>query len=84
MSDTVTLTLEELEEIKAQLVEMDAVLTRLLAQPLVYATVVKADNKFHLDAFEQGDRMLVIDKASASRRSSTARSPARASMTRDG
>jgi proteasome-associated ATPase len=62
MSDTVTLTLEELEEIKAQLVEMDAVLTRLLAQPLVYATVVKADNKFHLDAFEQGDRMLVIDK----------------------
>lgn len=62
MSDTVTLTVEELEEIKAQLVEMDAVLTRLLAQPLVYATVVKADNKFDLKVFEQGDRMLVIDK----------------------
>lgn len=62
MSDTVTLTLDELEEIKAQLVEQDAVLTRLLAQPLVYATVVKADNTFRLDVFEQGDRMLVIDK----------------------
>jgi proteasome-associated ATPase len=29
---------------------------------LVYATVVKADNKFNLEVFEQGDRMLVIDK----------------------
>lgn len=58
----VTLSEEEFEELKAQLVEMDAVLTRLMAQPLVYAPVVKAENKFNLEVFEHGDRMLVIDR----------------------
>lgn len=61
-NNSVTLTVEELEEIKGQLVEMDATLCRLLSQPLVYATVVKANNKFDLKVFERGDRMLVIDK----------------------
>lgn len=60
--DVITLSRDEFEEIKGQLVFLDAELSRLLAQPLVYATVVKADNKFNLDVFEQGDRMLVIDK----------------------
>lgn len=63
MSDeTVTLSRDEFEEIKSQLIFLDTELTRLLAQPLVYATVVKADNKFNLEVFEFGDRMLVIDK----------------------
>lgn len=62
MSDSVTLSRDEFEEIKGQLIYLDSELSRLLAQPLVYATVVKADNQFRLDAFEQGDRMLVIDK----------------------
>ena len=63
MSDEViTLTRDEFEEIKGQLVFLDSELSRLMAQPLVYATVVKADNKFDLTVFEQGDRMLIIDK----------------------
>lgn len=63
MSDeVVTLSRDEFEEIKGQLIFLDSELSRLLAQPLVYATVVKADNKFNLEVFEQGDRMLVIDK----------------------
>ena len=62
-SDSVTLSRDEFDEIKGQLMFLDNELSRLLAQPLVYATVVKADNKFNLEVFEQGDRMLVIDKA---------------------
>lgn len=63
MSDEiVTLSRDEFEDIKGQLVYLDAELSRLLAQPLVYATVVKADNKFNLEVFEKGDRMLVIDQ----------------------
>jgi proteasome ATPase len=61
-SETVTLTVEELDEIKGQLIFLDSELSRLMAQPLVYATVVKADNKFDLSVFEQGDRMLILDK----------------------
>lgn len=61
--DTVTLSREEFDEIKGELMFLDSELTRLLAQPLVYATVVKADNKFNLEVFEQGDRLIVIDKA---------------------
>src|SRR5690554_3968607 len=62
MSESITLSRDEFEEIRAQLIMMDAELARLLAQPLVYATVVKADNKFNLEVFEKGDRMLVLDK----------------------
>lgn len=63
MSDeTITMSRDEFEEIKSQLIFLDTELTRLLAQPLVYATVVKADNKFNLEVFENGDRMLIIDK----------------------
>ena len=62
-SDSVTLSREEWDEVKGQLMYLDNELSRLLAQPLVYATVVKADNKFNLEVFEAGDRMLVIDKA---------------------
>jgi len=51
-----------LEEIKGQLESLDFELTRLLSQPLVYATVVQASNEFRLDVFENGDRMLIIDK----------------------
>lgn len=63
MSDHITISKDEFEDIKAQLIMMDAELSRLLAQPLVYATVVKADNEFRLEAYEEGDRLLVIDKA---------------------
>ena len=59
--ETITMSRDEFEEIKSQLISLDTELTRLLAQPLVYATVVKADNKFNLEVFESGDRMLVID-----------------------
>ena len=62
-SDSITLSREEYEEFKATLLFLEEELTRLHAQPLVYATVVKADNKFNLEAFEAGDRMLIIDKA---------------------
>jgi hypothetical protein len=34
----------EFEEIKAQLIHLDAELNRLLAPPLVYVTVVRADS----------------------------------------
>lgn len=61
-ADNITMTRDEFADIKGQLVFLDSELTRLLANPLVYATVVKADNQFRLDVFEQGDRMLVIDK----------------------
>ena len=65
MSDdesTITMSKDEFEEIKGQLVFLDTELTRLLSQPLVYSTVVKSDNLFNLEVFELGDRMLVIDK----------------------
>lgn len=63
MSDeTITMSRDEFEDIKSQLIYLDTELTRLLAQPLVYATVVKADNQFNLEVFEHGDRMLIIDK----------------------
>lgn len=61
-SESVTLSREDFEEIKGQLLYLDTELSRLLAQPLVYATVVKADNKFNVDAYEAGDRLLVLDK----------------------
>lgn len=52
---------EEFEQLKGQLAVLDFELTRLMAQPLVYATVVQASNEFRLDVFEQGDRMMVLD-----------------------
>lgn len=57
-----TIKKDEFEAIKGQLVYLDSELTRLMAQPLVHATVVRADNKFNLNVYEQGDRLLVIDK----------------------
>lgn len=60
--ETVQLSRDEFEELKGQLAFLDFELTRLLSQPLVHATVVQASNEFKLDAFEQGDRILVIDK----------------------
>lgn len=63
MSDEIiTMSRDEFEELKGQLAFLDFELTRLLSQPLVHATVVQASNEFLLDAFENGDRMLVIDK----------------------
>jgi SpoVK/Ycf46/Vps4 family AAA+-type ATPase len=52
---------ELLDEAKQTIMAMDAELTRLKSAPLVYATVVKADNRFRLDAFAKGDPMVVID-----------------------
>ena len=60
--ETVELSRDEFEELKGQLAFLDFELTRLLSQPLVHATVVQASNDFKLEAFEQGDRILVIDK----------------------
>jgi proteasome-associated ATPase len=53
---------ELLDEAKQTIMLMDAELTRLKSAPLVYATVVKADNKFRLDNFEKGDPMVVLDR----------------------
>lgn len=53
---------EMIDEAKQTIMSMDAELTRLKSAPLVYATVVKADNKFRLDNFEKGDPMVVIDR----------------------
>lgn len=61
-SEFVTLSQDEYEEIKGQLLYLDSELTRLLSQPLVHATVVKSENKFNLEVFEKGDRLLVLDK----------------------
>lgn len=64
MSDEfVTIDRDEFEYIKGQLAWFEFELTRLLSQPLVHATVVKSENKFKLDVFEEGDRLLVIDPA---------------------
>ncbi len=52
---------ELLDEARQTIMAMDAELTRLKSAPLVYATVVKADNRFRLDAFQKGDPMVVID-----------------------
>lgn len=43
--DSITLDRAEFEQIKAQLIHQDAELNRLLTQPPVFATVVKADDK---------------------------------------
>jgi len=51
-----------LEEAKGTILEYECFVARLLAAPLVYATVVKARNEFNLEAFEQGDLMLIIDR----------------------
>lgn len=42
---TITMSSTEFEQIKAQLIHLHAELNRLLGPPLVYATVVKADDK---------------------------------------
>jgi len=51
-----------LEEAKGTILEYESFVARLLSAPLVYATVVSANNEFKLDAFEQGDLMLIIDR----------------------
>lgn len=61
MSDEARLR-EALEEAKAQIIEQDALLARLLSAPLVHATVVQSKNEFNLAAFEKGDLMLIVDK----------------------
>lgn len=44
MRDTsITLSMSEFERIKTEQIQLDADLARLLAQPAVYATVVRAD-----------------------------------------
>jgi hypothetical protein len=40
---SITLNMAEFERIKTELIQLDADLARLLAQPAVYATVVRAD-----------------------------------------
>lgn len=60
--EMISIPVDEWYEVKGELISLDAQLSRLLAQPLVYASVVKADNKFNLEAFEEGDRLLVIDR----------------------
>lgn len=60
--NSIRLSYDEYEELKGQLTFLDFELTRLLAQPLVYATVVSSKNEFNLKAFEKGDRLLIIDK----------------------
>ena len=44
-NESITMSSTEFEQIKAQLIHLDAELNRLLSPPLVYATVVKADDK---------------------------------------
>lgn len=43
--ETITMSSIEFEKIKAQVIHLDAELNRLMAQPLVYATVVRVENK---------------------------------------
>jgi hypothetical protein len=43
IDDSITLNRAEFERIKTELIQLDADLARLLAQPAVYATVVRAD-----------------------------------------
>jgi len=46
MRDTsITLSMSEFERIKTEQIQLDADLAQLLTQPLVYATVVRADKK---------------------------------------
>jgi proteasome-associated ATPase len=60
--DGVLLSHDEFEMLKGQTLFLDAELTRLLAQPLVHATVVSSKNEFNKEAFQTGDRVLVIDE----------------------
>lgn len=43
IDDSITLNRAEFERIKTELIQLDADLARLLAQPPVYATVVRAE-----------------------------------------
>lgn len=43
IDDSITLNSTEFERIKTELIQLDADLARLLAQPAVYATVVRAE-----------------------------------------
>lgn len=57
----ITIDEEKYEDLKGQVIQQDMILTRLLSQPLVYATVISSKNEFDLSKFEQGDRLVVID-----------------------
>lgn len=60
--ESVTLTQQEYQYIKATLMELEDQVTRLMSQPLAFATVVEAKNEFNLKAYEKGDRVLIIDR----------------------
>lgn len=58
----ITLPLDDYEMMKAQLIELDFELTRLLSQPTVWATVVKGSGDLDLKAFAKDERVLVLDE----------------------
>jgi proteasome-associated ATPase len=53
---------ESLEEARGVILEQEATLAHLFAQPLVYATVLSSNHHVRADAFEHGDKVLVIDE----------------------
>lgn len=61
-SNQANITIEELEELKGAYARLDLEYTRLVAEPVAFATVVKADNAFDLSVFEKGDRMISVDR----------------------
>lgn len=60
--DYVKVPVDEYDFLKRTLLEQDETIARLLSQPLVYATVVKSNNKFDLKAYVKGDRVFVLDE----------------------
>lgn len=59
---TVTLAKTQWDYFKSEVKEYEKELTRLLETPLVYAVVIKSPKGFDINAFEVGDRVIVIDK----------------------
>jgi len=57
----ITIKNSELYEMQGQMAEMTEALIRLQSKPLVYATVVKPDGDFDLDAFQIGDHVLILE-----------------------
>ena len=57
----VTMTQEEFNDIKATLFELNETVDRLLAEPKVYASVAKAQNRINLGAYTKGDRVMILD-----------------------
>jgi len=60
--DMVPIRADVLDEIRGALLNMEDTIVRLQSQPLVYASVVRADNKFNMAAYEKDDRMIILDK----------------------